>query len=60
MIYSLIKEMIVDVFRELSRDVLSLIKRAYMADPIRHAYLFYDITYYPEFTEAYLNVLVMR
>ncbi|WP_054857537.1 GNAT family N-acetyltransferase [Vulcanisaeta sp. JCM 16159] len=49
--------MIVDIFRELNRDVLSLIKRAYMADPIRYAYLFYDITYYPEFTEAYLNVV---
>ncbi|WP_054854491.1 GNAT family N-acetyltransferase [Vulcanisaeta distributa] len=49
--------MIVDVFRELNRDVLSLIKRAYMVDPIRYAYLFYDITYYPEFTEAYLNVV---
>ncbi|ADN51267.1 GNAT family N-acetyltransferase [Vulcanisaeta distributa] len=49
--------MIVDVFRELNRDVLSLIKRAYLADPVRYAYLYYDITYYPEFTEAYLNVV---
>ncbi|GAB6946547.1 GNAT family N-acetyltransferase [Vulcanisaeta sp. JCM 16161] len=49
--------MIIDVFKELNRDVLSLIKRAYLMDPVRYAYLYYDITYYPEFTEVYLNLV---
>lgn len=49
--------MVIDVFKELNRDVLSLIKRAYLMDPIRYAYLYYDIVYYPELTEAYLNTV---
>ena len=49
--------MIIDVFKELSRDVLSLIRRAYLMDPVRYAYLYYNIIYYPEFTEVYLNVV---
>ncbi|WP_243681467.1 hypothetical protein [Vulcanisaeta souniana] len=48
--------MIIDVFRELNRNILSLVRRAYLMDPVRYVYLYYDIVYYPEFTEAYLNV----
>jgi GNAT superfamily N-acetyltransferase len=49
--------MIIDVFKELNRNILSLIRRAYLMDPVRYVYLYYDIVYYPEFTEAYLNVV---
>ena len=49
--------MVIDVFKELNRDILSLIRKTYLMDPIRYAYLYYDIIYYPEFTEAYLNTV---
>lgn len=36
---------------------MDLIRRSYLKYPVRFAYLIYDIIYYPEFTEAYLNVV---
>ncbi len=38
-------------------NVLALIKRAYLRDPIRLVYLIYDLIYYPDLTEAYLNIV---
>ncbi len=45
------------IFNKLDRDILALIKRHYLNDPIRFTYLFYDIMYYPEVTEAYLSIV---
>lgn len=42
---------------KLDRELLALIRRHYLGDPVTYVYLFYDIMYYPEFTEAYLNVV---
>jgi len=33
-----------------------LIKRHYIANPLTYVYLFYDLMYYPEVTEFYLNI----
>nr|KJR71577.1 MAG: GCN5 family acetyltransferase [Vulcanisaeta sp. AZ3] len=46
----------INVFGELSRNVLTLIRKSYLKYPASFAYLFYDIIYYPELTDAYINM----
>jgi len=40
----------------LDMDLIRLIKRHYIANPLTYVYLFYDLMYYPEVTEFYLNI----
>ena len=49
--------LMIRVTDKLDMDLLALIRRHYLNDPITFAYVFYDIMYYPEFTEVYLNVV---
>ncbi|MGC8571380.1 MAG: GNAT family N-acetyltransferase [Caldivirga sp.] len=44
------------LFNALNRSLLSILKRHYLENPVQYVYLMYDILYYPEYTELYLNL----
>ena len=46
----------ISLFNSLNRSLLSVLKRHYLENPVQYVYLMYDILYYPEYTELYLNL----
>ncbi len=46
----------ISLFNALNRSLLSILKRHYLENPIQYVYLMYDVLYYPEYTELYLNL----
>jgi len=45
------------IISELNMGIMGILKRAYLREPWLHAYLIYDIVYYPEYTEFYLDIV---
>lgn len=42
--------------KDINLNVIKLIKKLYFQNVILHAYLFYDLIYYPEVIDIYLNI----
>ncbi|WP_232203768.1 GNAT family N-acetyltransferase [Caldivirga maquilingensis] len=52
----LMQVFMLSLFNALNRSLLSVLKRHYLENPIQYVYLMYNILYYPEYTELYLNL----